>query len=594
MEPLPDHLAALHKALQDEERAEREQLAAWEDLGLDERVAGGVSLPLCTVFESERAGKRFRVSARAAKGVWLPESIEAGDPVVVIGGGRRVNGFSRGHDGRVVDLALDDGIPEGAPIEVRLRADPRTWVRYRKALERGAETKGALVRCLLQSEPDGGYGEGARLPGLDPAQQDAAEAALRATSLGLIHGPPGTGKTRVIGALLQWLVGRGDRPWALADSNAAVDHLAATASARGLRVVRLGPMARIDPALAELSLDAQVAAGPMAQVIASLEREIARTDDFRARRDLLEELKELRRRAENHVLEQAQVLTATFGTLARLGDKLPPVHTVLVDEATQATEPAVWTVVPFATRLILVGDPEQLGPVSRVVGSPLETSLLQRLVDEGRPAPMLAVQHRMDTRLRELVADVYGPAYTDHPSVAHQPLDEHPGVSAAPLTTQPAVFIDTAGSGLAEQVDPATRSLFNPGEVALVRQAVDSLLAAGLDKADLAVLAPYSAQVARLREELPGIEVATVNAFQGRERAALVVSWVRSNDDGELGFVADGRRLTVTLTRARSALVQIGDSATLSAVSRFARVVDTIAEQGGLVSVFEPPWDAVL
>jgi superfamily I DNA and/or RNA helicase len=154
--------------------------------------------------------------------------------------------------------------------------------------------------------------------------------------------------------------------------------------------------------------------------------------------------------------------------------------------------------------------------------------------------------------------------------------------------------VDTAGAGLSELRDPVTQSLYNPGEIDVIVTAVQRLLDAGVDPSDLGVLAPYSAQVGRLRLALPAIEVATVNAFQGREKEAILCSFVRSNDTGELGFVADGRRLTVALSRARRFVLAVGDSATLAAHRRFAEVFDQLAESEGLVSVFEPPWDAAL
>lgn len=237
-------------------------------------------------------------------------------------------------------------------------------------------------------------------------------------------------------------------------------------------------------------------------------------------------------------------------------------------------------------RLVLVGDPEQLGPVAKVAG-PLERSLLQRLVGEARlPLPMLEVQHRMAPSIRELVATVYGPAYRDHAAVTEQRLGE------LPTTT----WVDTAGSGLDEQLDEATRSLFNEGEAALVALAVAELRARGIAPERIGVITPYAAQVACLGRQpsLAGVEVATVNAFQGREKDAIAVSWVRSNEQGTLGFVADTRRLTVALTRARCWLWQVGDSATLARHPRFAALVEHHAASGALVSVWEPPWSEVL
>ncbi len=594
--PLPAHLRALHDALKDEEAAEREALQRLARASLEERVALGVSFPRLTVDACQRDGRGFRARLRAPKGVVLHDRIGSGDPVMVIGGARSTSGLCLGHDGRAVEVRVDDELPEGAQVELRQRADPSTWVRYRQALERAATTDTPLVSRLLGGSPEARGAPLAfdprHLEGLAEAQRRAAEHALTAPDLALIHGPPGTGKTHVLAAVLAALVARGERPWALADSNAAVDHLALAAAGRGLRVVRLGHPARIGDAASDLSLDAHLRRSPLAPAIDALERDIARASGPEVRQ-LVREVRTLRDQARDHVLDGAQVIASTFGTLARRAANLPVPTTAVVDEATQATEPATWVAVPWVERLVLAGDPHQLGPVTRVPGSPLGRSLLERALDEGiATAPMLERQHRMDARLRALVSPVYGPAYVDHHDAAHQPVDallERPSPFAGP-----AVWIDTAGAGLEDAIDPVSRSHVNRGEAKLVRQVVETLRAAGLGDHQLAVLTPYSAQVGVLEALLPGVKVATVNAFQGREVPVLIVSWVRSNEDGEMGFVADPRRLTVSLTRARRLLVQIGDSALLAAHPRFASVIDRIAGEGGLVSAFEPPWDEVL
>jgi len=301
---------------------------------------------------------------------------------------------------------------------------------------------------------------------------------------------------------------------------------------------------------------------------------------------LLAERRQLREQARALVLEGADVVAATFGTLVRLAPELPPVVTAVVDEATQAAEPAVWVAVPFVKRLVLVGDPHQLGPVSRG-DTGLERSLLQRLVEEARvPLPMLEIQYRMATPIRQLVASVYGARYRDDDAAASRRLDD-----LAPTT-----WVDTAGADLREAIDPTTRSLYNEGEAALVAMAVADLRARGVAPEDIGVITPYSAQVACLkrRPELAGVEVATVNAFQGREKEAIAVSWVRSNDEGELGFVSDPRRLTVALTRARRWLWLVGDAATLARHPRFSALLEHHERLGALASVWEPPWSAVL
>lgn len=589
MEELHPHLQALHRALAAEQAAEREEHARIRALPLAEQVAAGLAWPPVRVLEAT-PGLRRRLVLEA-RGAALHDGIGPGDPVWI--GAPHADGapglcLSVAPD--AVELAVDgEPLPEvGERVVVRRRIDPGTWVRSRKALERAQAHRSVLRAVLLGDRvetPPRRTTAPAALADLDEAQRRAAVEALGAEALGLIHGPPGTGKTRVLAAILQALVADGERPWALADSNAAVDHLAVTAAARGLDVVRLGHPSRVSAAAAGLSLDARIARSPLGPALQTLDKELTRAWGTAAARPLLAERDRLRDQARAHALASAEVVALTFGTLLLRAEELPAARTAVVDEATQATEAAIWAVVPHVERLILAGDPHQLGPVARVPGSPLARSLLERLA-ETTALPMLEVQHRMSTPIRRLVAPVYGPTYVDHPGVADATLGALP----------PALWVDTAGTGAAEARDPATLSLYEPVEVALVAAAAARLRSDGLPAEAIGVVTPYAAQVARLRArpELAGIEVATVNAFQGRERDVILASLVRSNEAGELGFVADPRRLTVTLTRARRALWLFGDSATLGGHPRFAALLAELSARGALVSAWEPPWSDAL
>lgn len=578
------HLASLHQALSVEQRAEADEHARLAALSEDEQVAAGFAWPPLTVTAVARRGRRFFVSLQTDRDIVLHDGIGPGQPVSAEG----MAGSCIGIDERDAELILPSRLVEGQLVRVTRRHDPITFVRYRQALERADEHASPLRAVLLgEAEPTESDIDDdlAALEGLDDAQRAAALHALGAHPLAVVHGPPGTGKTRMLAAVLAVLAGRGERTWALADSNAAVDHLALQAAKTGLEVVRLGHLARIGSAATPLSLEARIADSHLGPALVALDREIARSEGA-ALRPLFDERRRLRDQARALVLEGADVIAATFGTLARLGPELPPADTAVVDEATQATEPAIWTAVPHTKRLVLVGDPHQLGPVSKV-DSGLERSLLQRFVEEARiPLPMLEIQYRMATPIREQVADIYGDRYRDDPTAAAQRLDDLP----------PTTWLDTAGRDLHDAIDPTTRSHFNDGEAMLVAHAVAQLRERGIGPERIGVITPYSAQVARLRREpaLRDVEVATVNAFQGREKDAIAVSWVRSNEDGELGFVADGRRLTVALTRARAWLWLVGDAATLARHPRFAAIIERHEQAGSLQSAWEPPWSDVL
>lgn len=585
-------LQTLHTALRSEEawqRAEHDRLAALDHEG---RLLAGLSWPPMRFVRSERRGWRVSVELRARAP--LHDGITPGDTVEVgpIGGGDRFTGRVEDVDGALVTVgvgreAAREGPPpwlEAGDLDVTLLFDPTTFVRYRQALERADEASSALKDALLDPQQAQELPDPVAIDGLNTSQRAAAGHALRTSPLALVHGPPGTGKTHLLARVLKVLVADGDRPWALADSNAAVDHLALAAEKVGLRALRLGNQLRIGTDARHLSLDAAIARGPLAEAIRKLERE----------KDAFRELRELRLKAREHAIDGADVLCCTFGSLARLGPELPRAGTAVVDEATQAIEPAIWTAVPHVDRLVLVGDPHQLGPVVMEPGNALERSLLMRLLEEGLDLVALDEQHRMHADIQSCVAEVYGPVYRPASAVAGHLLSSLPGVHADERTRTPVRWIDTAGAGFEEERDPVTMSLHNAGERRLVRLVVGQLRAAGVRAEDIGVIAPYSAQVSRLAADLPGVEVATVNAFQGREKEAIVCSFVRSNDRGELGFVSDGRRLTVALTRARRCLIGIGDSATLGGDRRFAALFEHLATTGALTSVWEPPWSEAL
>lgn len=600
-----EHLQQLADALAAEEAHQRKELTHARSLPLGDQIALGVAWPTLKVEAAEPAGRgRSRWLLRGPAGA-LHDALGPGDVVDLLYGGGKLRGIISYADGGAAEVRVDSADDPPREVTVARAFDDVTFARYKAALEGAGDSR--LARVLRGDAEPGplptSWTEPRCFAGLNDAQKLAGRHALQAEDIALIHGPPGTGKTRVLTAVLQALVESGETPWALADSNAAVDHLAVKAAEAGLNVVRVGQVLRMGDAAAALSMDARVAKHAMSAAIRTLDRDLARLRGqsgpavWKERRTLREERDRLTAEAEASVLRDAQVVASTFGTLARLAPHLPRARTAVVDEATQAIEPAVWVAVPHVERLVLAGDPHQLGPVVMSPNNPLERGLLQRLVEEDRlPMPMLEVQHRMNARIQAMVRSVYGPSFRAHESVAGHVLAELPGVQSDVATTEPVLWIDTSGAGLDEQRCSLSRSLYQLGEIALVLAVVQRWRELGVPAEAIGVIAPYSAQVSRLKAEaaLADIEVATVNAFQGREKEAIVASFVRSNPDGELGFVDDPRRLVVTLTRARRGFVGIGDASTLSHSALHREVLDGIDRVGALTSVWSPPWSAVL
>lgn len=459
--------------------------------------------------------------------------------------------------------------------------------------------------------PEDGAEGGARL---NPPQRAAVAFALAAKDFAIIHGPPGTGKTTTVVEFVRAAVAGGATVLACAPSNHAVDNLLEKLLAAGERPVRLGHPARVMPELRARAIDILAEKHPDARQARKLARDafalFRQADKWtrerpqpgekaalrREARELLGEVRKLEALAVERVLDEAKVVCATLTGLDSqlLGQRRFDV--AVIDEACQSTEPAAWVPLLRANKLILAGDhcqlpPTVLSPEASARG--LSVSLMERLVRRFGPdaSRLLTVQHRMNAAIMGFSnAEFYDGLLVAHEGVAGHRLCDLPGVAHEPLTEAPVQFIDTAGASYDEELEEDTGSRFNTQEAALAAKKVRALLAAGLGAAHIGVITPYRAQVRLLRERLadvPGLEIDSVDGFQGREKEAIVVSLVRSNTEGEIGFLQDTRRTNVALTRARRKLLVIGDSATLANDAFYQRMLTHFEGIGALSSVWE-------
>ena len=582
---LEQHLDRLGALLDAERQAEKDRFA---QVPFPERVRRGLALSdVEAVDESGLAGRALVTYAR-------PGGQELGAPQIGVGSIVRVLPKREAADdapsgvvarrqhtrlGVVFDEPPPDWATEGR-VGLELLPSSATYDRLSGALRRMRETR--RWHPVLRGESPRFDQRPRTAPGvehaLNPEQTQALHLAERAGDVMLVHGPPGTGKTTVLVELIRRAAARGEKVLASAPSNLAVDNLVERLVAAGIDVVRVGHPARVLPAVVEHTLDQKTEAHPQAAIAAELvdqamrlrldarkrkqRRGPGRFSEARAQereaRQLLAEARELEERAELAVLEKAQVVLATLTGIESRALEGRRFALAVVDEATQAVEPAAYLALLRADRAVLAGDHLQLPPtVLSPAAQDLSISLFERLA-AAHPGAMvtLAEQHRMNERIMRYPSDaLYGGKLRAHPAVAHHAIDD------APLE-----LIDTAGRGFEEETPAESDSKLNAGEAELVAAEVRKLLAK-LPAREIAVISPYDAQVQKLRQLLHGIEdleVDTVDGFQGREKEAVVVSLVRSNPDGELGFVADIRRINVALTRARKKLIVVGDSATIA------------------------------
>jgi superfamily I DNA and/or RNA helicase len=416
---------------------------------------------------------------------------------------------------------------------------------------------------------------------LNQAQREAAEAAM-SSRLTLIQGPPGTGKTHTAVRVLEaWAKQDIATVLAVADSNVAVDNLLEGLLARGVRTVRLGQPVKVREDLREATMDAEMERHPLRKDLLEhlgLNEKLARRikgmrggkDKGLAHRDLSRGWKEVRRiesQMRDDILDKAQVLCCTcIGSGHDLldGRNFPR---VLVDEATQATEPA--TLVPLvrgARQVVLIGDHRQLPPTvisRRSEEGGLSRSLFERMIEMGVEPLMLTTQYRMHPAISEFPnSQFYDNRLEDGINESDRPA---PMGLIWPDWDVPIAFLPVEGG---EVLSPDGASKENPTEASWVVSLLLGLLDAGdLSEREIGIITPYAGQVRAIRDHMPenlqSVEVRTVDGYQGREKEVIVFSCVRSNKDGNVGFLSDARRLNVALTRAKRGLIVVGDPNTL-------------------------------
>ncbi|NXK23526.1 SMBP2 protein, partial [Arenaria interpres] len=450
---------------------------------------------------------------------------------------------------------------------------------------------------------------------LDASQREAVSFALAQRELAIVHGPPGTGKTTTLVEIILQAVQQGLKVLCCAPSNVAVDNLVERLAGHRARILRLGHPARLLESIQQHSLDAVLAHSDNAQIVADIRKDIdqafaksKKAQDKGERSHFLSEIKALRKELKEReetamaaALTHASVVLATNTGASSEGPLklLPEEHfgLVVIDECAQALEASCWVPLLRAPKCVLAGDHKQLPPTiisHKAAAKGLSLSLMERLI-EGygeQVVRMLRVQYRMHQAIMQWASgELYGGRLAAHPSVAQHLLRDLPGVTSTEETTIPLLLIDTAGCGLFELDVEDEQSKGNPGEVQLTRLHVQALVEAGVKARDIAVIAPYNLQVDMLREDLchryPELEIKSVDGFQGREKEAVILSLVRSNRKGEVGFLAEDRRMNVAVTRARRHVAIICDTRTVSSQAFLKRLVDYFSQHGEVRTAFE-------
>lgn len=427
---------------------------------------------------------------------------------------------------------------------------------------------------------------------LNLSQQKAVGSILSNELTTVIQGPPGTGKTHTLSIAIEELVKRGKKVLITAPSNTAVDNLCKQIIGSTISLLRVGNNEKVASEIIPFTIDAYLDSGKTAQYGQTLKKQIQKTEQIAnryirnftkeaaderrtARKELRELQKEIRKLAhdsEQQLIESSSVIA---GTPVGLFNQLSKNHTfdvVIMDEAGQALAPLAWLVASFGKKLVLCGDPQQLPPVvlsNKAMELGLNQSLLETVSQLKEPL-LLNEQYRMSPEIVSVI----------NPYFYRNQLQTALGIPSGQIQ-----FIDMAGFGNGETQNEMTGSFENWDEIKVLKKLLET---ESLDPKRTVILAPYSAQIARLQKEL-GSEwkISTIDAIQGQEEENILVSFTRSNPDGIIGFLNDYRRTNVAISRAKRACYLIGDSATLGNDPFYSELIHEIEQNG----VYRSAWE---
>lgn len=456
------------------------------------------------------------------------------------------------------------------------------------------------------------------LPSLNTMQQAAVDKILSAQDLAIVHGPPGTGKTTTLVQAIKAMIKQDHQQiLVVAPSNTAVDLLSEKLADQGLNVLRVGNPARVSERLLSLTLDNKMTDHSSMKELKNLKKQANeyknmahkyRRNFGRAeqeqRKALFSEAHKIMKEVGNteqyiidDLVNKAQVITATLVGSNHYAIRNRNFHTIVIDEAGQALEPACWIPVLKAKKVVFAGDHCQLSPTIKsnaAARDGLSTTLFEKCVAlHPESVILLEEQYRMHETIMGYPSKVfYGGKLKAHKSVGHRLLFAE---------DRPLAFIDTAGCGFEEKLEGTSTT--NPEEaVFLLKHLTQLVRQLGTfytqeEFPTIGVISPYKQQVHLLKELLlhspelqeyaSKIAVNTIDSFQGQERDLIYISLTRSNADGVIGFLSDTRRMNVAMTRAKKKLVVVGDSATLSRSAFYSDFIAYAEENDAYQSAWE-------
>lgn len=499
--------------------------------------------------------------------------------------------------GRIVDLQRQDA------LGVQLFFDETSYRLMFEALDRVIRARSGRLADLRDifytKAPASRYTfDAMRFPWLNASQEKAVNEVLWAKDVAVVHGPPGTGKTTTLVEAIFETLRRESQVLVCAQSNMAVDWISEKLVDRGINVLRIGNPTRVNDKMLSFTYERRFEAHPdypqlwsIRKAIRELRQQRKHADSWHQKMDRLKSrATELELRIRSSLFGEARVIASTLTGAANRVLEGEKYSTLFIDEAAQALEAACWIAIRKAGRVILAGDHCQLPPTVKSIMAlkgGLGKTLMERIV-ENKPetVTLLKMQYRMNEQIMKFSSDwFYNGMVESAPTVSHRGILDY---------DTPMMWIDTAECDGKEEFVGENFGRINRAEAELTLQTLQQYLEKiGKQRIleesiDVGIISPYRAQVQLLRKELRKREffrpyrhlltVNTVDGFQGQERDIILISLVRSNDGGDIGFLRDLRRMNVAITRARMKLIILGSSETMTSHPFYKKLYEYVGQ----------------
>lgn len=499
--------------------------------------------------------------------------------------------------GRIVDLQRQNA------LGVQLFFDETSYRLMFEALDRVIRARSGRLADLRDifytKAPASRYTfDAMRFPWLNASQEKAVNEVLWAKDVAVVHGPPGTGKTTTLVEAIFETLRRESQVLVCAQSNMAVDWISEKLVDRGINVLRIGNPTRVNDKMLSFTYERRFEAHPdypqlwsIRKAIRELRQQRKHVDSWHQKMDRLKSrATELELRIRSSLFGEARVIASTLTGAANRVLEGEKYSTLFIDEAAQALEAACWIAIRKAGRVILAGDHCQLPPTVKSIMAlkgGLGKTLMERIV-ENKPetVTLLKMQYRMNEQIMKFSSEwFYHGMVESAPTVSHRGILDY---------DTPMMWIDTAECDGKEEFVGENFGRINRAEAELTLQTLQQYLEKIgkqriLDESiDVGIISPYRAQVQLLRKELRKREffrpyrhlltVNTVDGFQGQERDIILISLVRSNDGGDIGFLRDLRRMNVAITRARMKLIILGSSETMTSHPFYKKLYEYVGQ----------------